>query len=58
MKLIKRIEELTPEFTAIRRDFHKYPEVGHQENVTAEKLPIIFVNGVIRFIRKLPVPVS
>lgn len=38
MNLIKRIEELTPEFIAIRRDFHRYPEVGHQENVTAEKI--------------------
>ena len=38
MNLIKRIEELTPEFIAIRRDFHRYPEIGHQENVTAEKI--------------------
>lgn len=38
MKLIKRIEELTPEFIAIRRDFHKYPEVGHHENKTSEKI--------------------
>ena len=38
MNLIKRIEELTPEFIAIRRDFHKYPEVGHRENKTSEKI--------------------
>lgn len=38
MKNIERINELTTEFTAIRRDFHRHPELSHHEWKTAEKI--------------------
>ena len=38
MNPIKRIEELKGEFTLIRRDFHKHPEIGHQEWETSRKV--------------------
>ncbi len=38
MNPIKRIEELKDEFTLIRRDFHKHPEIGHQEWETSRKV--------------------
>ena len=38
MKSIERINELTTEFTAIRRDFHRHPDLSHHEWKTAEKI--------------------
>ncbi len=38
MTLSNRLKELTPEFTAIRRDFHRHPEVGHCEWETSRKI--------------------
>ena len=40
MNLIKRINELSQEFTSIRRDFHKHPELGHQEFETSRKIAL------------------
>ncbi len=34
----KRIRELTEELVALRRDFHRYPELGFQEHRTAGKV--------------------
>ncbi len=38
MTLSNRLQELTPEFTAIRRDFHRHPELGHCEWETSRKI--------------------
>ena len=38
MPAIARIEELAPEFAAIRRQFHEHPELSNQEFKTAEKI--------------------
>ena len=38
MKTINRINELAEEFTVIRRDFHRHPELSHREVKTSEKI--------------------
>jgi amidohydrolase len=38
MKIKQHIEELTPEITALRRDFHQHPELGFQEFRTQEQV--------------------
>lgn len=37
-QLEKRIEELKPELTALRKELHRHPELGFQEYWTAEKV--------------------
>ena len=38
MPAIEKIEQLAEEFKLIRQDFHRHPEVGHQESQTAAKI--------------------
>ena len=38
MPCIARIEELAPEFTRIRREFHAHPELSNQEFETAKTI--------------------
>ncbi|MFC3041674.1 M20 family metallopeptidase [Virgibacillus xinjiangensis] len=33
-----RLEEIYPEMVELRRDFHMYPELSHQEEITPEKI--------------------
>lgn len=41
MKTDKRIEQLLPEVTAWRRDFHAHPEIAFEETRTAERIASI-----------------
>ncbi len=38
MELKKELEKLKPELIALRRDFHRYPELGFKEFRTQEKI--------------------
>lgn len=38
MPAIEKIEQLAEEFKLIRQDFHRHPELGHQESQTAAKI--------------------
>jgi len=38
MELKKELENLKPELIALRRDFHRYPELGFKEFRTQKKI--------------------
>jgi len=38
LEIFKRINELEDELIALRRDFHRYPELGFKEFRTSKKI--------------------